>query len=243
MPGQTKIIYAARRHPAIDPASFPSRWQGFVAAAASSGWAAVDRAEPLAVSAAAAESGGLGVEERSAAVGIVWSADGAATLASMADPGGDLRREEEAVFAAPLVSCACPTRERVLHDDGSSGVVLVAFVRRKAGLGRAEFSRYWSERHGPLFLRVAGDVVTRYVQNHASAQPGRRDPGWDGVVEIGFESAGALVAAFSSPDFARLIAPDEEKFLDMQDKEIVIAIKSHRSVNFATLPSIMAWAH
>lgn len=206
MSEQAKIIYVAKRHPEIEPGPFLGLWEGLMAAAADGALPAVERVAAFAASRQASELAGFGLEESDGGIGMIWSGDGAASLD----------------FVAPLSSTACLTRERVFQDDGSSGVVLVAFVRRRPDLDRSEFSRYWREQHGPLFIEVLGDAVTRYVQNHALDADGAQGRGWDGVVEIGFESAEAMAATFSDPGFARSIQPDEEAFLDMQDKAIVV---------------------
>lgn len=49
-------------------------------------------------------------------------------------------------------------------------ITMIVFVRRKAGLSREEFTRYWHDRHAPLVLDTPEFMrhVRRYVQYHSA---------------------------------------------------------------------------
>ena len=41
----------------------------------------------------------------------------------------------------------------------------IVLLRRRPGMGRDEFRRYWRETHGPLAAKLPG--LRKYVQAHA----------------------------------------------------------------------------
>ncbi|MGE0385089.1 MAG: EthD domain-containing protein [Gammaproteobacteria bacterium] len=106
------------------------------------------------------------------------------------------------------------------RGEANAGVVrLLALMARKPGITLGEFSRYWRERHGPLVLGLGSlqGRALRYVQNHRVAEspfPSKREPAWDGVADVWYESAQACTGAMDPQQYERVIAPDEEKFVD-----------------------------
>ena len=103
-------------------------------------------------------------------------------------------------------------------------ITMIVFVRRKAGLSREEFSRYWFERHGPLVKSIPEFMrhVRKYIQYHPA--PGQAAagslfgdiPDFDGVGEIWYDSREAMNASFQEPRYLELIKPDELKFIDIE---------------------------
>jgi len=71
---------------------------------------------------------------------------------------------------------------------------------RRADLTREAFRRHLEKVHGPLAKRLPG--LRKYVQNHVSADPNRKHPGWDAIVELYFDSREAMEAAWASPQGA-----------------------------------------
>jgi len=107
-------------------------------------------------------------------------------------------------------------------------VVKLTFVLRRAPhLTRAEFQRYWRDRHAPLVEKhreVLG--IRRYVQAHtldadanALLRASRGAPeAYDGVAELWFDSAEA-VSAPPSPAAAQAaleLLEDERRFIDLE---------------------------
>jgi len=74
---------------------------------------------------------------------------------------------------------------------------VVILVSRRAGMDQATFSRYWREVHAPIAARMPG--IRRYVQNHVVPDPAAEDSVCDGLVELWFDDAAAIQAAFNSP--------------------------------------------
>ena len=107
-------------------------------------------------------------------------------------------------------------------------IKLVFTLRRKDGMSRGEFQRYWREEHAPLVRRLAETLrIRRYVQTHArdtdldealAGSRGSEARAYDGVAELWWDSLEDLMAGFSSEAGqaagAELLA-DEAKFIDL----------------------------
>lgn len=68
------------------------------------------------------------------------------------------------------------------------------FLKRRDGLDRPAFFRWWLEQHRPLAAKLPG--LRRYVISHAVDA---EDGAFDGVGELWFDDAAAEQAAFASP--------------------------------------------
>jgi uncharacterized protein (TIGR02118 family) len=91
-------------------------------------------------------------------------------------------------------------------------IKLIYCITRKPGMTHEEFFRYWKEVHGPIGARIPG--LRRLVQSHGLGLPGDgKTPDFDGVAELWFDDAAALLAARASPEW-RASTADEENFID-----------------------------
>jgi uncharacterized protein (TIGR02118 family) len=91
-------------------------------------------------------------------------------------------------------------------------VKLVYCIRRKPGLSREEFIRYWAEVHAPIGARIPG--LRRLVHSYALATPGDERPAdFDGMAELWFDDVPAILAARRSTEWAAATA-DEANFVD-----------------------------
>lgn len=113
-------------------------------------------------------------------------------------------------------------------------VELVVCLRRKKGMSKEDFHRYWREVHGPLVKGVADFVrhVRKYVQHHTVAGgipgfPASAEEPFDGIAELWFDDADAAGRAFSEPRYLEIIRPDEQKFLDLSECRIFLAEEVH----------------
>ena len=104
-------------------------------------------------------------------------------------------------------------------------ITMVVFIKRKKGITREEFSRYWFENHAPLVKSVPEFMrhVRKYVQHHPA--PGHASAGslfgdiaddYDGVGEIWFDSREGMNTALTEPRYLELVKPDEYTFIDME---------------------------
>jgi uncharacterized protein (TIGR02118 family) len=107
-------------------------------------------------------------------------------------------------------------------------IKMVFTIRRRDGMTRADFQRYWREQHAALIKRHAGTLhIRRYVQVHlhetdldeAFAAPRGSEPRYyDGVAELWWDSLEDLTAAFSTDAgqaAAAEILQDERRFMDL----------------------------
>lgn len=112
-------------------------------------------------------------------------------------------------------------------------IKLVCFLRKKPGLDRDAFRRYWVEEHGPLVRRTPelADGVLRYEQNHRLDSDYDRDPdGYDGITMQWFHEMDDFMSFVRSSAYPEIIAPDEEKFLDRNTLWMIFAGPAHRVI-------------
>lgn len=114
-------------------------------------------------------------------------------------------------------------------------VKLVFCLRRKDGMARDEFQRYWREEHAPLVQQHAGALgILRYVQTHTRPGPeadllraSRNGPeAYDGVAELWFQDLAALIEAASSPEgmaAGAALLEDEQRFIDLAHSPLFLA--------------------
>jgi uncharacterized protein (TIGR02118 family) len=97
-------------------------------------------------------------------------------------------------------------------------IKLTLFLTRRADLTRQQFSDYWMNVHWPIVQSVpeVKKYMRRYVQQHniggtpnvITAAP------YDGIAEAWFDKIEDVRAVVASPNWARMVVPDEKKFLD-----------------------------
>jgi uncharacterized protein (TIGR02118 family) len=94
---------------------------------------------------------------------------------------------------------------------------LVCGVRRRPGMDREAFHKYWWEVHGPLNRDTPAvrKYFIRYEQNHRlESDYARDDSGLEGVTCEWFPSARDFFAMATDPDSRDVIRADEDNFLD-----------------------------
>jgi uncharacterized protein (TIGR02118 family) len=84
-------------------------------------------------------------------------------------------------------------------------IKVVALVRRRADLDRAEFLRLWQQEHPAFVRRLPG--LRGYRQNPAIEH--HKQWPWDGCAELWFDDVGAVRAAFAGPEADALRAHEE----------------------------------
>lgn len=112
-------------------------------------------------------------------------------------------------------------------------IKVVFTLRRKEGMTKDEFQRYWREEHAQLVERHAGTLrIRRYVQTHArdtgleDALSGSRESEprqYDGVAELWWDSVEDLVAGSASEEgqaAANDLLEDERRFIDLASSPI-----------------------
>ncbi|RDB24418.1 hypothetical protein Hypma_008455 [Hypsizygus marmoreus] len=111
-------------------------------------------------------------------------------------------------------------------------VRLIFFLKRKEGLTKEQFSRHWLDPHAKLFMSLESVKanVTKYEQLHTNdvyteaikaIQGSIPTSDWDGIVHLEGESYEKLFAVFQSEEYAKIVTPDEEKFIDRAKCQIL----------------------
>jgi uncharacterized protein (TIGR02118 family) len=112
-------------------------------------------------------------------------------------------------------------------------IKLVFMVRRRDGITREEFQRYWKQEHAELVRRYAEPLrIRRYVQTHArdtdldaalAGSRGSEPRQYDGVAELWWDSIDDLVQAASSEEgqsAQEALLEDERRFIDVANSPI-----------------------
>jgi uncharacterized protein (TIGR02118 family) len=93
-------------------------------------------------------------------------------------------------------------------------IKLVYCISRKTGLTDQQFFDHWKNVHGPIGSRIPR--LRKLVQSHRLIIPGDQrhpEPKYDGMAELWFDDAQALLAAGQSPEWAASHG-DEANFID-----------------------------
>jgi uncharacterized protein (TIGR02118 family) len=112
-------------------------------------------------------------------------------------------------------------------------IKLVFTIRRREGMTRDEFQRYWRNEHARLVEDHAEVLrIRRYVQTHARDTPaddalaaarGSEPRHYDGVAELWWDSVEDLLEASSSEEgqaAANSLLEDERRFIDLPSSPI-----------------------
>jgi uncharacterized protein (TIGR02118 family) len=112
-------------------------------------------------------------------------------------------------------------------------IKLVFMVRRREGISREDFQRYWREEHAELVQRHAGLLrIRRYVQTHArdtdlddalAGSRGSEPRQYDGVAELWWDSIDDLVQTATSEEgqtAQQALLEDERRFIDLANSPI-----------------------
>jgi len=101
---------------------------------------------------------------------------------------------------------------------------LIFGAKRKPGMSREDFGRYWTTAHAEKARRVPG--IRRYVINLApDLGGGGRELPYDGFAEVWFESEAAMRASARSPEI-RVVLDDEKNLFDLPTRFSVI-VREH----------------
>ena len=112
-------------------------------------------------------------------------------------------------------------------------IKLVFTIRRREGMTREQFQRYWRREHAQLVRRHAQALrIRRYVQTHArdthldeslAGSRGSEPRHYDGVAELWWESIDDLLEASMSDEgriAGQALLEDERRFIDLPNSPI-----------------------
>ena len=75
-------------------------------------------------------------------------------------------------------------------------IKFIVVLYRRPDVSAERFHAILREEHGAMAEQLPG--LRRYVQNHVSADPNRKHPGWDAVVELYWDDWASMEAAWRS---------------------------------------------
>jgi hypothetical protein len=146
-------------------------------------------------------------------VGAIWFRDDDALRAAVEDPDGSkVLVDEVETFGRELGENLVATREHVILDQGPGAITVMNKLHRVAGVSRESFSEQWLQMG--IELGATPELarhIRRYVQSHALPD----SPGWDGMVELEFDSAANFFAFMAEPKATEWMFPREESFIDI----------------------------
>ncbi len=150
---------------------------------------------------------------------------------------GYISKEQERNKSSLSAKCRTPRCHnlsfvrRVPQQQKSEGVrmiKLVVMIKRKPGMSKEAFHRYWNGPHGDQVLGCADFKrhIRRYVQSHVVTQEGIKLPwgvsDYDGQAELWFDSVDAMNTAFNEPSFLATVHPDDATFIDMAGCQLMV---------------------
>ena len=100
-------------------------------------------------------------------------------------------------------------------------------AKRKPGMSREDFGRYWTTTHADKGKQVPG--IRRYVVNLAPDLGGKgRELAYDGFAEVWFDTLDDMRAAAATPE-QKVVLDDEPNLFDLSTRFVDI-VEEHRIV-------------
>jgi hypothetical protein len=230
-----KLIYLARRNPAIRPEDWPRAWRSHAVFASQfpviggriNGLFYCSRLASPTLDGAAFDPPGAARDY-----------DGVAVVSSpsAADLGGELSAEDRVridqdelrVFDAHTPSFSFRCQETLVHGGAPGQAAVIRFLARKRGGSRDAFRERWSQGHAEIATRAANaaGTVTRYVHDDLVEPP---PPGYpfDGITETWFASPDDAVRSFVGGALAP-VAEDLAAFCDLDRSVTLLTHVVHR---------------
>lgn len=215
-----KLIYLAKRNPALSREQFVRRWRRHGALAMQmTFFASIARYSHCDV---LAPPQGMRASSEHDALGVVWFRD---LTPFPPEEYERMRRDELETFSEYVRNSIVRCTERVLKP-GRGLVKVYTFIARRQGSTRAQFAEHWSEVHGPLVLGDADLArhLAGYVQNVVIDDEVTRASKlqFDGVAEFYFHEMADLQRFFADIAKRDAIGQDTGRFLDRERTLFVI---------------------
>jgi uncharacterized protein (TIGR02118 family) len=114
-----------------------------------------------------------------------------------------------------------------MSESEENKMKMIFGAKRRAGMSREEFGRYWTTTHAEKGMKVPG--ILRYVINLAPDLSGSgREMPYDGFAEVWFEDLDAMRTAQRSPELAAVLE-DERNLFDLSTRFSVV-VEEHVKV-------------
>jgi uncharacterized protein (TIGR02118 family) len=122
---------------------------------------------------------------------------------------------------------SCTQALSINSGEEKNVIKVTAFLTRKPGMSREQFSAYWRDKHAPLVQSLTSfrSLVRRYVQQHPAEGVPNRLPlaPYDGTAEIWFDDLSDVLKMIGDEHFLSVVAKDEENFLDRSRTAIFVS--------------------
>lgn len=230
-----KLIYLARRNPAVSPEDWPRTWRSHAVFASqfpvigarisnlvycSRQFAPILDGAPFDPPGASRDYDGVAVVSSPSADSL----DGDMTPEDRAQ----ILKDELRVFAGPTPDFSFRCRETLVHGAAPGAAAVFRFLARLPDASPAEFAARWNQAHAVIAARAAeaSDAATRYVHDQVIEPP---PPGYpfDGVAETWFATPQDAVRSFVDPTFAPVVQ-DLAEFCDLDRSVTLVTQVVHR---------------
>jgi hypothetical protein len=155
-------------------------------------------------------------------VGAIWFRDDDALQAATVDPDGErILSDEVDTFGRELGENLVATREHVLLDRDPGAITVMNKLHRVDGISRETFSERWLEMGEQL---IATPELARHLQGYVQSHAVPGSDGWDGMVELEFDSPAAFFAFMAEPKTNEWMFPLEAAFIDIPRGEPLMLV-------------------
>lgn len=223
-----KMIYLARRNPALAAAEFPQAWREHSALGARC-TNVRDKVLSVAQCSRILEPPPLpGAADDYDGVNLMTLRDLQAATDIWNDPEtlAIMRPDEPRVFAAYVRDFTLVCEESALRDAPRSTTCLVGFLRRRAGMTPEAWGRRMAGEAAVTLTGGAFAVACRIVHNRVCLPP---PPGYeyDSIVEWWFDSPAAARAACGGADLRALLTGPVARAADLQRSVFMFTRVTH----------------
>lgn len=224
-----KMIYLARRNPALAVEDYPQAWREHSALGRQCRNVG-QRVKTVAQCSRVFDTPMPGASESYDGVNLMVLADREAASAIWNDPEtlAIMKPDEPRVFDRYVREFSLVCQEHVVRDAPRTAVVLCAFLRRRTDLGASDFRLGWiAAAPGSQLLRGPLGLAQRVVHNEVVETPPTGYE-YDLIVEWWFESVQDLQRAVGdAPDLRALLAPSLARLLDLQGSVFMLTQVTH----------------
>lgn len=107
-------------------------------------------------------------------------------------------------------------------------IKVVRFVKRRKDLTHEQFKAYWLNKHSELEKMVMEKTPMRKIVATfpTGEMIGGKEPPFDGMVELYFDSVEDMRATFAS-EIPKIMLKDEENFVDLSEKPVRVVTEEH----------------
>lgn len=224
-----KMIYLARRNPALAAAEFPQAWREHSALGARC-TNVRDKVLSVAQCSRILEQPPLpGAADDYDGVNLLALRDLQAATDIWSDPEtlAIMRPDEPRVFATYVREFTLVCQERPLRDVPRTTTALIGFLRRKAGHAAADWQQWMRSEAAATALAGGAFATARRVVHDVVCRPPPPGYEYDSVVEWWFDSAEVALAACGGRDVRAALASTSAGGADLQRSVFVFARVTH----------------